>query len=366
MSWIDRLLSVPTSSQRLGAMEGLRGYAALLIYVLHLTGQFFSRRLEVSMDDITLSSLAERHPLEAIGYWLFSSHYGVDIFFALSGYLIAGIVTRQGFRYGPYLVNRLLRIYPVLICSTFIYVAYRIFVNGGTVWWGGLVGNLLLLNGIAELDFPAINIVTWSLFFEISFYLAFPIIWMACRQRLGRFTIVFLGLVAVLAVCNDNYSRYAMFGVGILLKLLPAPLLAQVRSRFSDISVAVLYVAAAAVFMATQQFVLFLPVFAIPAFLLMDRAIHSDGWLNQLFSNRWLRYFGNISFSFYIYHPLGLSVAHAVLERYPGWTHGKYLAGFIVLSFASSTVFAVLSYVFVERLYFSSRRHALTPRPQQA
>lgn len=347
-------------------MEGLRGYAALLVYLLHLTGHYYKQRHGVGLDDWSFADLDWSHPLDIVAYWLFSSHYGVDIFFVLSGYLIAGIVTRDNFRYGPYVVSRLLRIYPVLITSTFVYVFYRILMNGGNIWWGGIAGNLLLLNGIPELHVPAINVVTWSLFFEVSFYVSFPLLWLVSGRNLLRFVVMALAGVVLLAFVGDNYARFAMFIAGVALKTMPQRMAHWLRHAVSERIVFVLYLIAAATFMYTKQFIQFLPLFLIPSFLFIDRAVHGEGWLNRIFSNKWLRYFGNISFSFYIYHPLGLGIAHLALDGYERLTDIGYLVLFTAVSFGTSLVLATLSYVGVERLYFTSRRHVTVARTQQA
>jgi peptidoglycan/LPS O-acetylase OafA/YrhL len=363
---LQHLLSVPTAGSRIAAMEGLRGYAALLIYILHLTGQFLNLRFEINLDELKPHDYELDKPWLILADWLHSSHYGVDIFFALSGYLIAGIVSRDGFKYAPYIFNRFLRVYPVLITSTFIYVAYQILLHDSNIWWGGIVGNLLLLNGISNLNFPAINIVTWSLFFEISFYVTFPLVWFACKRQLNLFLCLSIFIVVLLSFVNDNYSRYIMFAVGVALRLCSQQTSRLFNSRFSDGQVALLYVAATISFMFVDSFRYFLPIFIFPAFLFIHHSIHLSGWLNRLFSNPILRYLGNISFSFYIYHPLALRLTHSILDKLGNWSNDIYLIGLTIISLTLSLVFAALSYVLIERLYFTARHERIPSQPRQA
>ncbi|RLQ20765.1 acyltransferase [Seongchinamella sediminis] len=337
-------------------MEGLRGYAAFIIYALHLIGQYYNRRMSIDFDDFGLSDISLDAPGAALAYWIHSSHYGVDIFFALSGYLIAGLVVKETFHYVPYLLNRVMRIYPVLVVSTFMYVAYGVVFKDGGIWWGGIVGNLLLLNGIKGIDFPAINIVTWSLFFEMAFYIAFPLIWGLAGKSLLRFLCISMAIIVFLSTINNDYVRFTMFLAGVSLRMMPIESLDRIRSFFTDKWVAVIYVTAAAFFMVTKNFLYFIPVFIAPCMLLIDRVLNVDGWLRRIFSWRWIRYFGNISFSFYIYHPLGLSVATAILTSYTGLGNLSYFTAFAILSFGFSVLFATASYLLVERLYFIVKR----------
>ena len=89
-------------------MEGLRGFAAILVFLVHfhsLFGNFATPGLHAVFQ--VLASLG---------------HTGVDLFFVLSGYLMYGIVLSPKFQYGHYFVRRVKRLYPVFAAVLLFYV----------------------------------------------------------------------------------------------------------------------------------------------------------------------------------------------------------------------------------------------------
>lgn len=336
-------------------MEGLRAYAAGIVYLLHLVSSFVYFRHGVGFGELSLSELAELSTAYIPTYWIYRSHYGVDIFFLLSGYLIAGLVLKPSFSYPKFLYHRFLRIYPTLIVTTLCYVAYSVFVEGGSVWLGGIVGNLLLLNGVRGYDFPAINVVTWSLFFEFAFYFTFPLLWRLCGANLRRFVVVSFVLIIPLLYIHESYIRFAMFIAGVILKVAPESALSRCRALLREWQVIVLYMFSTLLFMFTQSWPLFIVCYFIPALLLVDRSINSNGILARILSKKPLRYFGNISFSFYLFHLLGLTASRGVLSRFQIESDYIFFGLYFALSFLIAFCLSALCFAFVEKQYFSNR-----------
>ncbi len=130
-------------------------------------------------------------------YWLFRSHHGVYIFFLLSGFLITKIALRGDFFYLPFIRNRLLRIYPAFLLALVICGAAGIFMHIPSPTWRDVVANFAFLKWGAGAGVTGIvfNNVTWSLFYEMVFYLSLPLVVMLSRRcgvpvvgrdRLGR------------------------------------------------------------------------------------------------------------------------------------------------------------------------------------
>lgn len=347
------LFQVSSGSPRVAAMEGLRAYAAGIVYLLHLVSSFAFHRSGVGFGELSVYEVADIDALYVPLYWIYRSQYGVDIFFLLSGYLIAGLVLRQGFSYPLFLYHRFLRIYPTLIVSTLAYVAYSLFIAGGDLWLGGVLGNLLLLNGIPGYGFPPINIVTWSLFFEFAFYFTFPLIWWLCRGRLAWFVAVAGIVTGVLCFQHGTYSRFLMFVGGVVLKVAADSNRGKSLANLNEWVVIALYLLATTSFVFVKSWVLFIVIYLVPAMLLVHKALAGDGYLSKLFAWQPMRSFGNISFSFYLFHLLALTLSRDVLAPFSIASDVVYFLAYFALSFLLSFVFSLLCFSFVEKNYFA-------------
>ena len=145
----------------------------------------------------------------------------VDIFFAISGFLIIGKLIRESshgkIKYGRFILDRLLRLFPALLVCVLLTLILALFVHPDI-----LAG--MRQNTIAALTFTT-NIVqlitggsyentispnlfqhTWFLALEMQFYLLAPLLVMAFlnisrnhRQAIRRLSVVFI----VLAVVSD-------------------------------------------------------------------------------------------------------------------------------------------------------------------
>ncbi|MFM7774527.1 MAG: acyltransferase family protein [Candidatus Kapaibacterium sp.] len=152
------------------ALTGLRAVAAALVFFGHVM---------------------EPHRAEAS--WLV--HYGftgVDIFFALSGYLFmfqyADALLQGSFSWSRYIKRRLIRIYPVTMLVVIVASASR--------WeylsWGNIVAHLTLVHGWFVDYRLRLNGPMWSLTIEESYYLLAPfliflftVVHQSCVKRFG-------------------------------------------------------------------------------------------------------------------------------------------------------------------------------------
>ena len=171
------------------ALTGLRAVAAALVFFGHVM---------------------EPHRSEAS--WLV--HYGftgVDIFFALSGYLFlyqyADALLKGTFSWGRYLKRRLIRIYPVTTLVVLVASASR----WDYLTWDNIVLHVTLLHGWFVEYRLRLNGPMWSLTIEESYYLIAPfliflfaIVHQACVRRFGSWKrsigVAFLWVVGLLGV----------------------------------------------------------------------------------------------------------------------------------------------------------------------
>src|SRR5262249_31376257 len=118
-------------------------------------------------------------------------HSGVDLFFVLSGFLIYGHLFSKAPSYGSYVRKRIRRIYPVFLCVFCAYLIASVCMpsvsklptrpGAATAY---VIENLLLLPGIFPIE--SMITVTWSLSYELFFYLTIPILIASTRMRYWR------------------------------------------------------------------------------------------------------------------------------------------------------------------------------------
>lgn len=335
------LLGIPNESGRLSSMEGLRAYAALIVFLYHTT--------------LTLPKHGVTGPIVD---WMRHSQYGVDIFFLLSGYLIAGMVAKPQFRYRRFLVHRIARIYPAFLVSLFACAIGLVALRGESISAWMIVSNVLLLNGFRGLDIPEISYVTWSLTFEFAFYLVFPPLYSRFGFLAAAITI--LAIIIPLGMSIDPmYFRFAFFLAGAWLKLFP-----ESRPRMPE-SLTIghyLIITTGTIYLAEANRAFFVLVYAGAAALLVNHALHERGYLQRLFSLPALRTLGNLSYSFYLLHPIGLMLARYAIAplHLDGIAWG---IAFVVAGFVLSVLLAAASFIALERPYFLYR-DALWPRSE--
>lgn len=130
-------------------------------------------------------------PITSGVFWWRLGNYGavgVIIFFVLSGYVIAYVLSTRENSIGPYFSNRISRLYSVALPAlilTFTLDSVGIFINPdfyqmkAVLWrpesWSGYISSMFFLNEYQIFDFggisPGTNGPYWSLSFEATYYL---------------------------------------------------------------------------------------------------------------------------------------------------------------------------------------------------
>src|SRR3569832_1649102 len=111
IAWLADTFEIARSGHRtLRSMEGLRGFAVLLVFLVHYT-TLVEPLLGRATFEIELGAA-----LRTIG------NAGVDLFFVLSGYLIYGLLIRKPTPFWRYLRRRAQRIYPTFLAVFALYL----------------------------------------------------------------------------------------------------------------------------------------------------------------------------------------------------------------------------------------------------
>ncbi len=202
---------------RFTGLEGLRGLAVTLVFFVHLE--------LVTAPYTPAGSLTETL---SVGFQNAGS-VGVDIFYALSGYLIYGGLIQKEQAFRPYMARRVQRIYPTFLFILGLYVILSFAVPSESklgpnpLAWPLVIGfNALLLPGV----FPGERMITvaGTLSFEMLFYLTVPwvITRFGLRGRTGEQRVSFWiragALIALFVLpVNSPHQRIMMFVAGIFL-----------------------------------------------------------------------------------------------------------------------------------------------------
>lgn len=328
------------------ALNGYRGLCAALVFVHHLG----------SAGVVPWpSGGAAAHAVTFVWRGL---QYGVEMFFMISGFVILGSLVRHATVAG-FLRDRFVRIFsawvPTLVAVTLVCMLFqlKVFADIGAVNAVGLfVANLLLLPPVVPL--PMIHLVSWSLTYEWIFYFSAAAGLAVLRLR-QRWAIALWLTVSLSFVCL--FPRATFFIVGVLV------------FKYRDW------------FCAHRRWLRW-PVASLLLFLIAwgltgaEKADLKDTWVDWLLDGRWLagliafaaglhmfasvtvgasresayltgrtfQFLGAISYSFYLWHSLVISVVKRVVTPYVVPEVGVAM-GFVVFTMLSLAISIPLAWV---------------------
>ena len=307
-------------------------------------------------------------------------YVGVDVFFVISGYLITGIIVREGekgiFSFRRFYARRVKRIFPalaVVLCGT---LAIGWFVLSPTaladlgshvVSSAAFVPNITVWNQSGYFDDSAISkplLHLWSLGIEEQFYFVWPLLLAAVlrRRRFVTPVVVIAGAVSFvlcLRLLDTDASGAYFLPWSRAWELCVGALLATTRPSWDRMS-------RAAVFTRSMASYVGLGVIVVAA-MSLDADSRFPGWLalfptigaglivvsrgskaNQLLGSRGFVAVGLISYPLYLWHWPLISFAYIKSQ-------GRPSDAILVLVVALGFVLAALTYQFVE---LPLKRHA--------
>jgi peptidoglycan/LPS O-acetylase OafA/YrhL len=194
---LDRLWIPPEHHQR--TVDGLRAWAILWVIIFHSV--FF---LKLYIPDVEMKRWVADQRLKIV--W--EGDFGVDIFFVISGYLIAGSLLREWFKHGQirirrFYLRRAMRLLPAYYVGLFLYAKFLV-INRENIW-----ANILYINNFLPFLRQAMG-WSWSLAIEEQFYLIFPwwlLLMFRIPSKLRAWWIAFFMALSV-AFCALVVSRY--------------------------------------------------------------------------------------------------------------------------------------------------------------
>lgn len=302
--------------------------------------------------------------------------FGVDLFFALSAYLITILLIREEEVRGQidiraFYLRRILRIWPLY----FFFIAVAAFVP---LWdrtqhlgWDYIAGYLLLAGNWVYvwkgLPYSIANPL-WSVSIEEQFYLVWPL----ALRRMSRHQLVYVVMSLLLlantaraylvlshvlgaAVQYNTFARLDAIALGILVAYVlgsEVPSLTLFgRSALAAFSLSLWCIVAACVNLNAQTEVapvlgtlIGRPLVAIAAAGLLVAVIGAPSAGARVLSNTGLTYLGRISYGLYVYHMAGLMIA----EHFVRTNSVRKFAAYAFSGFALTLIFSILSYRWLE------------------
>jgi peptidoglycan/LPS O-acetylase OafA/YrhL len=369
----------PGGFSHLPALDGVRGLAILLVLTNHIffwnshTGRWF------------LDVLAEMRGCT----WM-----GVNLFFALSGFLITGILMDTlaiPHFFKTFYARRALRIFPLYYGALVVLllltrplhlswggwqIFYLTYTANLALWWD----KPLLLSHFRIVHF-------WSLQVEEQFYLLWPLVvyWVKKPARLIRFSliacvVVFLVriLIVVMRVRSTPYiympNTATFCCCDNLLYGCALALLVRTRWRDKVLSWAPLLFVACVVPIAIERLMhlgmswantFFMPTFGfsligIGSASLVAMALRTGSFVQRVFTLSVLRFFGRYSYGLYVFHYsvegfLGAPLYALFLARLHVRAISGLLSGGVV--FGLSVVLAMLSYHLYEVHFLKLKKY---------
>ncbi len=346
-------------NQPLLFLEGLRGFAMLNIFLIHYISNFY---YWLPQDTLSFRWSSAEYTI---------AHSSVDLFFLISGYLTYRTFIQRPRPFLPYLVRRTQRIYPVFLVVYGVYIALSFAAPSVNKIPGQpgeaflyLLANLLLLPGLFPIQ-PMIS-VAWALSYEFFSYLAIPPITAVLRAQPSSRRMLVQVLLAAALIAGYLQSelvpvRMSAFLAGMLVYDL------QLSGRTGKLRRGAGLAALAGLYIVIWLLPVSIPGLAGRAvvnfiglsLLVCEPLDQPQGPTARLFSWTPLRWFGNISYSYFLVHGLVIRIGSYLLSRvYPPAPApvGLFWLG-MAISFPLTIAAALALYLLVER------RFSLAVRP---
>lgn len=304
---------------------------------------------------------------------------GVDIFFVISGYLIAAIIlneikTTNNFSFKIFYEQRIRRILPLIFIVIIFSLPFSYFFllpNSFKEYCKSIISSIFFFSNyyyyFSGNIYGAVSswlkpfLHTWSLSVEIQFYILFPIFLLLVAKLFKKieFTIIIFIIISLLIAIYLSksypsfnfyfiFSRFFEFFLGSLAALL------ELNKRFVKIKSSKFISNTLTIFgfllifyaliyfndhMLLPSFKTFIPIFGI---FLIIFFYNNNKLFNKIITNKLFIFFGLISYSLYLWHFPIFSFLR-IIELFPEKNLLKILLIFLIL------IISIISFYLIEK-----------------
>lgn len=319
------------SGIRVQELDGIRGIAILLVLVWH----YLQNQLHAEAGS----------PLAYFKQSIAFTWSGVDLFFVLSGFLIAGILmdkrgTSHYFR--TFYIRRVCRIFPLYFLNLGLFVSFLalspdlpqvLFSLAGSdevPLWSYFTFTQNILMASHNSAGPGWLAVTWSLAVEEQFYLFFPLlVWLTPVRRLPYLFLWFIAMAVYMRLAIPGLSAYintlwradSLMTGALLAYLVRVPGFTDTAGKYRHFIALVFLLSASAMLFANQHGYIHLggafthlSLSLIYGLLIMLALLYRGSLAGRFLCNRLLVWLGTISYGVYIIHTWISRLVHAVIR----------------------------------------------------
>lgn len=317
-------------------VHALRAVAALAIVVYHAGGSIAAPKYQ---------------GITGVGLATNGLDVGVDLFFVISGFVIAlPWVTGRRLSLGRYLTHRLLRIYPMAMATAAVYLVANVVLFGRDATAGELASSFLLMpNGVDPQPF-----VLWTLKQELLFYALFAVV--LATGMPGLVLLAAWGVASLTVEGTGGIGRWLLSEHNVQFLFGVAACALWHRGRPRPGVAPVLLVAGGAGVLAAgygaDRIAWPAEVWAVLAGLASGAMVLGAAWASPRVP-RPILFLGTASFSIYLIHYFFVSVGNKALTAVLPWLPG---GGALILLSAFATLGGIGWYLVAERPLEAWRR----------
>jgi peptidoglycan/LPS O-acetylase OafA/YrhL len=332
MTLLNQVGGAESVKERIEFIDGFRGVAVIMVVLFH----YYSRYAHSPIITYPFGDVWAHAPVAKYGL------YGVNLFFAVSGFVIPLTLVRCRSAF-EFAARRFARLWPtMLLCSVLTFVFLCLYPRYFPQRIANFLPSLTFVDGgIYEQIFPGyrfawIDGAYWSLFVEVQFYLIAAVLFFCGRQHFFRSLLLF-SLFSTLGYWGLRYSisggAPAMFASIFLTGYMPWFLIGvgayawskNMRSWAVALQCIAVFKLLVSATQANSCADLIVGISILASFFVCFRV----GVVRDLMSNRWLSSVGVASYSLYLLHEnIGVTLTSVVADK---WQVGSYLSAVIPL-----------------------------------
>jgi len=366
---LTSLNDIPGFAGRLPELDGVRGCAILLVLVWHY--------LQNQIRADTGTSLA--YLKQSLGL----TWSGVDLFFALSGFLIAGILIdnrEKPHYFKAFYARRMGRIFPLYYLNLALFLLFiltglsqtnllsPLYASTRDVpLWSYFTFTQNIFMALENSAGPNWLAVTWSLAVEEQFYLLFPLlIRFLPTSRLPLFFLWFIALAVYLKISVPGLSAYintlwradSLMAVALLAWLVRLPGFLEHCYRFRH-GIAILFISSATGiwlldingYLRLGGAFTHLSLAAIYSLFILLALVSRNNLAGRLLRNPVLTWLGMISYGVYLLHTGVSRLVHTLIRNSAPSMSSWSDAGVTLLALGVTLLLAHVSYRWFERRF---------------
>lgn len=362
----------------LSRLDHLRFYAAGLVLLFHF---FHTKQGDLRQGNPLISLIDE-------------GHSGIALFMVISGFIFTVIAGNQQLRYGGFMRNRVLRIYPLFVFAVMLQLLFSTYNDQRNYGFIQLIGWLVPFRS-DTVPLSPYFVQLWTIWVEFQFYLIFPFLLAFSRRFGARYLwgmLVLLLLMRALIFAASGSVRFLAYETifGRLDQFIVGMLLARVwlarhtqpnRAEVASLNPFWLLLATLAVVLGLHLFSLRVGYSELSSpFWIIWPPLEAALWAGFLWAylhTRWpgpqalrkpvdavLAALGAISFSIYIMHNLVIAAYNARLPLLPmaGDPALVAIATGLLVVLPVVLLVASLTYFLIERPFLAMRGNYLGDR----